>query len=130
MSFSKKSVQLVFEELSYLINGCAFSVHKQLGGGLLEKPYQNALAVEFSKANLKFTEQQQIAVNYFDSKISVMVPDFVVEDNIVVELKRKPRILPADYDQARNYLRLMNKKLALLIHFGKEYVTIKRVVNL
>jgi GxxExxY protein len=130
MNFSKKPVKLEFEELSYLINGCAFKVHKELGGGLLEKAYQNALAVEFTKAKLNFIEQHQIAINYFGSKISSMVPDFVVNDKIVVELKRRPRILPADYDQARNYLKLMNKKLALLVHFGKEYVTIKRVVNL
>jgi len=130
MNFSKKPVKLEFEELSYLINGCAFSVHKLLGGGLLEKPYQNALAAEFDKVKLSFVEQKQISISYFNSKIGIMVPDFVVEDSVVVELKRKPRILPADYDQARNYLRLMNKKLALLMHFGKEYVTIKRVVNL
>jgi GxxExxY protein len=75
-------------------------------------------------------DQKQIKVKYFDAVVGKRVPDFVINDQVVVELKRSFRIMPDDFDQARIYLKIMDKKLALLMHFGKEYVTIKRVVNL
>jgi len=130
MTFQKTKIELIFSELSYLINGCAFKVHNELGSGQLEIAYQKAMEIELKKVNLNFIPKKQITVLYFDSKVSSNVPDFIVEDKIVIDLKRRGRITPDDFKQARRYLTAMDKKLALLIHFGIEAVISKRVVNL
>jgi GxxExxY protein len=130
MQTKLKNPDLIFPELSYLINGCSYRVHNNLGSGHLEKVYQKALAIEFERSGFRIMDQKQIKVKYFDAVVGKRVPDFVINDQVVVELKRSFRIMPDDFDQARIYLKIMDKKLALLMHFGKEYVTIKRVVNL
>ena len=130
MNFQSGKLELIFSELSYKINGCAYKVHNELGGGHLEKVYQKAMAIEFERAGLKFLDQKQVAIMYFNSKISSSVPDFIVEEKVVVDLKRKGRLLPDDFDQVRKYLKSLDMKLSLLHHFGKECVMVKRVVNL
>ena len=129
MKALKKS-DLLFPELSYQINGCAFSVHNELGSGHLEKTYQKALAIEFTNSDIKFIEQKHIPVKYLNSKISSITPDFLVEEKIVVDIKRSGRITPDDYEQAKRYLKFIDYKLCLLIHFGLEGVISKRVINL
>src|SRR4030095_13517237 len=129
MTFQINKLEFLFADLSYKINGCAYKVHNQIGGGLKESAYQNALEIELKNARLDFVPQKQIAIMYFDSKVSSKVPDLIVDNKIVVELKRRRRLMPDDYEQARGYLMRMKLQLSLLIHFGQEYVTVKRVIN-
>jgi GxxExxY protein len=130
MDFQQNKTNFIFAELSFKINGCAFKVHNTLGGGQLEKTYQKSLAIELTNAGITFQEQKLIVVNYANVLVGKNIPDFIVDDKIIVEIKRTGRLLPLDFDQARRYLKATNKKLSLLIHFGKESVNIKRVVNL
>ena len=130
MTFQKTKIELLFQELSYKIVGCAFKVHNELGGGHLEKSYHNALTIALSDAGLQFISKQHLAVSYSGKFINGYEPDLLVEDSVIVEIKRRCRLNPKDFDQARRYLKLTGKKLALLIHFGTDSVSIKRVVNL
>lgn len=127
MTFQKS--EFLFGDLSYKINGIAFKVHNQLGGGLLEIAYQKAMEIELKNAGLQFIPQKQIAIMYFESKVTSQVPDLIVENKIVIELKRRRKLMPDDFEQARRYLMKMKLQLSLLTHFGQEYVSIKRVVN-
>jgi len=129
MSISTK-IELIYPELSYQINGCAFKIHNKLGYGHLEKVYQKALKIEFEKEKFTFVDLKQLPVIYSDQKVSTYVPDFLIEDKIVIDLKRSGRITPEDYEQLKRYLRRTGYKLGLIIHFGSEGVISKRVLNL
>jgi GxxExxY protein len=129
MAFTRRK-DLIYPELSYQILNCAFKVHNTIGGGLDEKDYQNALAVEFRKQSILIKEQQYIPLNYYDKNIRKRYCDFIVEDKIVVEIKAGSRIKYKDFKQTEGYLKVFEKKLGLLIVFGREYVTWKRVLNI
>ena len=129
MTFQFSHSNLLLSDLSYKIIGCAFNVHKVLGGGHLENSYHKAFIAELSKSGLKFISKKQIAINYKEVLVSMYEPDFIVEDSIIIEIKRKGRLTPKDFEQANRYLKATGKKLALLIHFGQELVKVKRVIN-
>ncbi len=129
MAFQKK-YNLIHSEISYKIIGCAYKVHNELGGGHLENVYQKAMAIALSSEKLEFVEQKNLPIVFLDNKLTRYRPDFIVEEKVVIDLKRTKKLLDDDFDQAFRYLQLTNHQLALLIHFGKEFVTKKRVVNL
>ena len=129
MAFNHRK-DLIYPELSYLILNCVFKVHNTLRGGLAEKDYQKALAAEFRSRGIKFEEQKYIPLNYRDEKISKRFGDFVVEDKIVVEIKSGNRIIYKDFKQTECYIKILDCKLGLLIVFGREYVSHKRVLNI
>ena len=125
-----KRKDLIYPELSYLILECAFKVHNTIGGGLDEKDYQKALAAEFTKRGINFVEQKYIPLEYDDIKIRKRFSDFVVEEKIAVEIKSGARIKYKNFKQTEQYLKIMDYKLGLLIVFGREFVTHKRVLNI
>jgi GxxExxY protein len=67
--------------------GCAFEVQNNLGCGFLEKVYHRALASEFNNEGLKADSNKGIKISYKGKKVGLYIPDFVVEDKIIVELK-------------------------------------------
>ena len=121
---------LLYPELSFSIVSCAFEVHNILGGGLPEKTYQSALASEFAKRNIPYSEQYFSNTLYKNKKIQWNFSDFIVEDLIIGELKSSSRIILADFKQTKKDLKATDKKLGILLHFGNEQLTFKRVINL
>ncbi|MDQ3110348.1 MAG: GxxExxY protein [Bacteroidota bacterium] len=96
-----KRDDLLYPELSYKIMGCAFNVFNQLGSGHLEKIYQKALAIEFANAGLKFHEQLKSEVWFEGEMLGYGKLDFLVENKVVVEIKRGNDFNPADFDQVK-----------------------------
>jgi GxxExxY protein len=121
---------LLYPELSFSIVSCAFEVHNNLGGGLPEKTYQLALAEEFAKRKIPYLEQYFSNTLYNNRKIQRNFSDFLVDDLIIVELKSNSRIILADFKQTKKDLQATDKKLGILLHFGNEQLTFKRVINL
>ena len=119
---------LLFENLTYKIRGAAFAVKKQLGIGHKESVYQNALGVELLKQGLGFQREKQLPVFYDQEKVGYYQPDFIVDDKVIIELKALPRISEQNQRQTWDYLRGTDYKLALLINFGSQELTIKRIV--
>jgi GxxExxY protein len=124
-----KRQDLIYPELSYKIVGCAFDVHNSLGGGYYEKYYQRAMAEALAKSGLKFKQQVYYPLNYQGKIVGKNFIDFLVEDKIVVEIKKGNRYSKKHIDQVLNYLKLSGLKLAILINFGSESVSFKRIVN-
>ncbi|MCB0755162.1 MAG: GxxExxY protein [Flavobacteriales bacterium] len=120
---------LLYPELSYQIMGCAFDVHNELGGGLLEKVYQKALAVSFKNRNINFKEQAHFPIVFEGEKVGTGYFDFLVDEKIVVELKRTQHFSRKQIEQVVSYLKQSNLKLGILIHFGQEQVRYKRIIN-
>lgn len=120
---------ILYPELSYKIIGCAFDVYNSLGGGHPEKYYQNALSEAFSRRNLSFRQQTSFPLNYKGKIVGRIFLDFLIENKIIVEIKKGNRFSKTHIDQVMEYLKLSNLKLALLINFGPEGVMSKRLIN-
>ncbi|HTL82127.1 MAG TPA: GxxExxY protein [Bacteroidia bacterium] len=120
----------VHSELSYQIIGCAFSVYNSIGPGHIEKVYQKSLASAFRNAGLKFLEQAECPVIYEGEKVGTGYADFLVEEKILVELKRDSYFNPSDFNQLKKYLAARKLQLGLMIRFAPEQLMHKRVVDL
>jgi GxxExxY protein len=120
---------LIYPELSYQIVGCAFEVWNELGPGHSEKIYQNAFAVVLKEKGLVFTEQVYYSLKFKNQIIGKAFLDFLVEEKIIVEIKKDVSFTKSNIEQVLNYLKLSNLKLALLINFTKHDVKYKRIVN-
>ena len=108
------------DPLTQKIIGCAIEVHRQLGAGLLESLYEEALAVEFELQELKFQRQVELPVNYKGKLIGQYRLDLLVEDAVVVEIKSVERHNPIFEAQLLTYMKLTNKKVGLLINFNSK----------
>ena len=124
-----KRNDLVYPELSYKIVGCAFEVFKGLGYGHPEKVYQKAMAILFDEKAIPYTKEEYVSVKFKDILLRKQYIDFVVEGKVVVELKKNFHFSKAHIDQVLYYLQEKNVQLAILINFGKEGATFKRIVN-
>ena len=120
---------LAHPELSYKIMGIAFTVSNQLGYGHLEKIYQRAFAKELELQRLKFKEQVPYSVSYKGEIIGKSYLDFLIDDSVIVELKRNDIFSKKNIEQVTNYLKVSDLKLAILIHFSKDGVKYKRILN-
>ena len=118
--------------LTYKIIGCAMEVYKQLGPGLLESVYEQALIHELKLNDIPVESQVEIKVNYKGINITDNLRlDLLVDDCVIVELKSVEELKPIHHKQLLTYLRLMNKKVGLLINFNTDNLMdgIKRIVN-
>jgi GxxExxY protein len=119
-------------QLTDRVIGAAIKVHKKLGPGILERPYELCLAHELRKAGYKVEHQKPIAIVYDDLVIEdAFKIDLLVEDRLILELKAKKNLEPIDDAQVISYLRLMNLEVGLLMNFHMVLLKdgIKRLVN-
>lgn len=117
------------DELSNKIIGIAIEVHKTIGPGFVEKIYERALAYEFQKRKIEFTNQKVIRVRYKEIELGDQRIDFLIEDEIILELKAVSKIDKLHIAQMLSYLKAANKKLGLILNFAKQTLEIKRVIN-
>ncbi len=119
---------LIYPNESYKIIGAAMAVHNTLGRGFSEKVYQEALAIEFEKCGIPFQREVELHATYKGELLSAtFVPDFVVYDKIIVELKAVKELEDMYRAQALNYARVANFQLALLINFGEDVLVSERL---
>ncbi len=119
-------------QLSYEITGCAITVHKALGPGLLESVYQKGLTHELSKRGYSVIQQVAVPVYYDDQVIDTELKlDLLVNDTIVIELKAVENKLPVHEAQLLTYMKLLKKPQGLLINFYTDNITksLKPFVN-
>jgi len=107
----------IYREESHQIIGCGMEVLNALGHGLLEKPYENALCVEFKLRNIPFTQQRRFDVMYKTVRVGEYIPDLIVFDNIVVEIKTIDRITDHEKGQILNYLKIAKLRLGIILNF-------------
>jgi GxxExxY protein len=116
-------------QLTEKIIGCGFKVSNSLGGGFLEKVYENALAHELEKSGLSVVKQQSLTVWYDGIVVGDFVVDLLVEDQILIELKSLKALNDSHVAQCINYLRATKLKICLLINFGNSKMEFKRIIN-
>lgn len=125
-----KKEDILYPELSYKIVGAAFDVYNTLGPGYHEKYYQRALLEEFKNYNLKFEKEVPYKVVYKGTLIGRNYLDFLIDDKIIVEIKKGSYFSKRHIEQILNYLKISKKKLAILINFGSYGVSFKRIINI
>lgn len=123
-----KTNKLLYEDLSYKIRMVLFSVKKELGGGHKELIYQRAVEEEFMKNKIKFSREHRINIKYNNKNIGVYVPDLVIENKIILELKALSFVGSSERSQLWNYLKGSEFKLALLANFGPSELSIDRII--
>ena len=119
-------------EISEKIIGCAIEVHRQLGPGLLESVYEEALCYELSRAGLQFERQQEVPFKYKEVLLSTRLRlDLIVEGKVIVDNKAKTDLTALDKQSLLTYLRLLDVRLGLLINFNVPKLVdgVERVVN-
>src|SRR5690606_34552899 len=91
------------EDLAYRVIGAAIEVHKELGPGLLESIYENALCIEFSRKGIAYERQKHLAVRYKGLEVGHHILDILVDDCIILELKATEKIAPVHTAQLLSY---------------------------
>ena len=108
----------LYESLTYKIRGAIFVVYNILGFGHKEVIYQKALALELDKIDVQYKREPKLEVVYDNEPLGTYVPDFLVEGQVIIELK-SAQVAPFNMDkQLVNYLKATGYKLALFVNFG------------
>jgi GxxExxY protein len=123
---------LIYKDEYYRIAGILFKVYKDLGGNLLEKHYQKAVAVALKLAGIKFIEQFPIKLYYEGQFIGIFYADFFIEigeAKIILEIKKNENFGVKNIKQLNDYIYALKIKLGILANFTKTGVKCKRIVN-
>ena len=97
----------------------AVNVHKNLGPGLLESLYEEALCYELDKRKIFYECQKNIPVPYENIFLKGLFRlDLLVEEKVVVELKCSEKIIPLYEAQILTYLKITGCKLGLILNFN------------
>ena len=129
---TKKLVRddLIYPELSYKVVGWAYGVFNQLGPGHSEKIYQRAYAEVVKVSPCKYSEQVYYPLTFQGKTIGKSYFDFLIDEKIIVELKKNSIFSKTHIDQVLSYLKVSGLKLAIIINFTNEGVKFKRIINI
>ena len=119
-------------EITYEVRGAIYDVYKELGPGLLESVYEEALCFELEQRGLKVERQLQVPIRYKDKVLKTELRlDVLIEDKVIVELKSAEEMKKVFAKQLLTYLRLMDKKIGLLVNFNTDNIltAITRIAN-
>ena len=117
-------------DLAGKIIGLAMKIHSTLGAGFLESVYHKALAHELTKAGIRFESEKPLSVFYDGVLVGEFVADFLIKNELIIELKAVQNLVPAHEVQTVNYLVATGKDVGLLINFGGELLEFKKKFRL
>ena len=122
-------MDIIYKEESYKIIGACMEVHKELGCGFLEPVYQEALEIIFKKNGIPYQREKELSIMFYGEPLrKTYNADFLCYDKIILELKALSVLLSEHEAQVINYLKATNFTLGLLVNFGEERLTYKRLV--
>ena len=114
--------------LTYEIIGSAMEVLNELGHGLNEKPYENALVVEFGLRKISTAQQRRFDVFYKGVPVGEFVPDLIARETVIVDTKVIEKIGDIERGQMINYLRITKLHVGLILNFKRPTLEWERVV--
>lgn len=121
--------KLLLKDEVFAIVGAAIEVHNTLGCGFLEQVYQEALEIEIDLREIPYIRQKQLPIYYKDHQLKkIFVADFIVYEQVVVEIKAINNLSPLEESQLLNYLKAGNYEVGVLINFGTDSLQWKRKV--
>ena len=123
------TIKFPLQQETFKIIGACMEVHNQLGRGFAEVVYKDALEYEFQLQNISFSREQCYQINYKDIVLQHSYrADFVVFDKIILEIKATKDVIDSHFKQTINYLAASKNPIGLIINFGEDKLTFKRVI--
>ena len=119
-------------EITYEVRGAIYDVYKELGPGLLESVYEEALCYELARRGLKVERQLEVPIKYKGNELKTALRlDVLVEGKVIVELKSVEDMKPVFAKQLLTYLKLMDKRVGILVNFNTDDIltAMKRIAN-
>jgi GxxExxY protein len=125
---SEKAVSTPYNAITHKIIGCALVVHRKLGPGLREDSYERTLALKLEEAGMDFEAQRHYAVEDQQQRfIGYYIPDFIVEEKVIVEIKALKGVDNSHLAQVIGYLVASQCPIGLQINFGERSLKYRRV---
>src|SRR5260221_5180455 len=118
MDFKENSKLLLKEEVFQIV-GTAIEVLNHIGHGFHEKPYENALVVEFGLRKIPWQQQKSFDLTYKGCKVGEFTPDLIAFDAVIVDAKIIDRITDFERGQILNYLRITKLRVGVILNFTK-----------
>jgi GxxExxY protein len=119
---------LILKDEVYRVIGAALTVLNELGHGLHEKPYENALVVELGLCGILFSQQRRFPVLYKNVQVAEYVPDLVAFGAVVIDTKVIDRITDHERGQMMNYLRISGCTVGVILNFKRAKFEWERIV--
>ena len=119
--------KLLLKQEVFQIVGCAIEVLNELGHGLIEKPYENALVVEVGLQSIPFQQQPSFDILYKGHKVGLFIPDLIAFDAVVVDTKVIDRIADHERGLMLNYLRTTKLRAGVILNFKRAKLEWERV---
>ena len=117
------------QDESYEIIGICMEVHRILGKGFLEIVYKDALEYEFDVRGIPYEREKKYEVPYKEIILRhKFQADFVVFDDIILEVKAQKGIVDEHYKWVINYLAISKCSLGLIVNFGEDSLVTKRLI--
>ena len=117
------------DQLTYEVIGAAMKVHNELGPGLREKPYENALFIELRKQGHSVEQQRPYPIKYLDHIVGDCIPDLAIPGQLIIEGKAIDALGENESAQVLNYLRISEIKVGLLLNFKPHKLEVKRLAR-
>jgi GxxExxY protein len=128
---TEKRIKTPHDELTYKIIGCAMALHRNRGPGHRENTYQRDLGAYFEEESLSYEAQRLYEVHdsvKAEKFIGYYIPDFIVEEDVVVEIKALKELDNSHIAQVIGYLAVSGCSVGLLINFGARSLEWKRIL--
>src|SRR5712672_1807199 len=122
------NTELILKDEVYQIVGAAMEVLNQLGHGLHEKPYENALVVEFGLRGIPFVQQPGFDIVYKGVKVGEYVPDLIAFNAVVVDTKVIDAITDHESGRMITYLKITGHKVGVILNFKRAKLEWERIV--
>ena len=117
------------EEETYKIIGICMEVHRNLGPGLLEIIYKDALEIEFKENNIPFEREKEFTIEYKGKVLPhKFYADFIVNKDIILEVKSVKEFSNEHIAQLLNYMKLSDSEIGLIVNFQTKSLHHKRYI--
>jgi GxxExxY protein len=124
----RENTKLLLKEDVFQIVGAAIEVLNQVGHGFNEKPYENALVVEFGRRKILCQQQKSFVMSYKGCKIGEYIPDLIVFNAVIVDAKTVDRISDVERGQMLDYLRITGLRVGVILNFRHPKLEWERIV--
>ena len=104
--------------LTRRVIGAFYSTYNELGHGYLESVYENALALQLESEGVQWQRQVTDDAHFHGKIVGIFRADFIVERQLILEVKAVESLMPIHEAQVLNYLKATGLRLGLLLNFG------------